>query len=76
MLYIINNVILEPLVMSLVFYIVAGRSGYLGALGDILENPGDPMEGGVAQVVPRARHPLALDAMVRLRLGVLHRLHF
>ena len=66
---------LETHVMSLVI-LVTGGSGYLGALGDILEYPGYPMEGGVAQIVPGGQHVLALDAMIRLGLGVLHRLHF
>ena len=65
----------ETHVMSLVI-LVTGGSGYLCALGDILEYPGYPMERGVAQIVPGGQHPLALDAMVGLALGVLHRLRF
>ena len=66
---------LETHVMSLVILVTVG-SGYLGALGDILEYPGYPMEGGVAQIVPGSQHILALDAMVGLALGVLHCLRF
>ena len=62
--------------MSLVILVTGRFSFYLGTFGDILQYPGYPVERCVAQIVPRRQHPLALDAMVGLGLGVLHGVHF
>ena len=45
---------------------------YLGTFGDVLQYPGYPVEGGVAEITSGCQHVLTLDAMIGLALGVLH----